>query len=552
MLRRRSVLKAVLLGSVASWAMNSNAFASSCGDHIVRIAGVFAPDTMNPFATWASFWPTCMTYDCLVGVDAQRHSDRKGFAKDWSVAKDETTWTINIWPDMKWSDGQPATARDAAFTYNYLIGSLGKPDELNVGWNNTSGLENISSVEAVDDLTLKIVTEGPTRWPVDNVILIVPEHVWKNVSYADARGNFQNVPPLVGTGPMIVEEFQQGQFVRFSPNRYFRTGQPATAGMIMRFFNTADPIAQGLKSGELDYGLGLTAAQSADLSKNPDMIVGRSPVEQRDYLAFNTLSGKGAGTTKAIQDPAFRDAIAYAINQKVIVDRAYRGNAQLGVGLAMPAASDFYSDLTDIRRGFDVAEAARRLDAAGYRDADGDGVREDKEGKSFQIELITGTFSGVLEIPIAAVQLIVGWLGQIGIPVSVTQLDAGALSARTTAPDSGGGNWDMVVASGWRSPTPHDLLSLGSSRQIGSANVAYWTNEKFDELLAEIDVTVDLKKSQQLVDQAARLIYTEAPYVMLAYPFVLDARRTDCFKGWGEQDMMSMWGYFPFDRLGSI
>ncbi|TIV05774.1 MAG: ABC transporter, partial [Mesorhizobium sp.] len=120
--------------------------------------------------------------------------------------------------------------------------------------------------------------------------------------------------------------------------------------------------------------------------------------EQRNYLAFNTLSGKGAGSTKALQDPAFRDSIGYAIDQKTIVDKAFRGHADPGVGLAMPVTVDYYSELSDIRRHFDLAEAGRRLDAAGYRDINGDGIREDKEGKSFQLDLITGTLSGMLEM----------------------------------------------------------------------------------------------------------------------------------------------------------
>ncbi|TIL39638.1 MAG: ABC transporter, partial [Mesorhizobium sp.] len=152
-LNRRAVVKALLLGSAAPWVMNSRAFASSCDDHIVRLAGIYAPDTMNPFATWSSFRPFVYTYDFLVNVDAQRHPDRKGFAKEWFVADDHLTWTFKIWPGMKWSDGQPATARDAAFTYNYLLGSIGKPDELNVGQSSTEGMQDVESVKALDDET---------------------------------------------------------------------------------------------------------------------------------------------------------------------------------------------------------------------------------------------------------------------------------------------------------------------------------------------------------------------------------------------------------------
>ncbi|RVD51015.1 ABC transporter substrate-binding protein, partial [Mesorhizobium sp. M8A.F.Ca.ET.023.02.2.1] len=446
----------------------------------------------------------------------------------------------------------PATARDAAFTYNYLRESIGTPNELNVGWNNAAGLENVESIRAIDDETLQIVTKLPTRWPVNNAVLIVPEHIWAKISHADARNTFRNDPPLVGTGPMIVSEFQPGQFVRLASNKYFRMGQPPMAGMILNLFNTADPIAQGLKSGNLDYGYGITSAQWEDLSNHSDIRVGQSRVEQRNYLAFNTASGEGAGSTKALQDTAFRDAIGYAIDQKTIVDRAFRGHADPGVGVVMPAATDYYSELSDIRRRFDLAEAARRLDAAGYLDTNGDGLREDEEGNSLQLELITGASGGGLEIPIAAVQLVAGWLGQIGIPVSVTQLETGALGARTAAPANGGGGWDLLVSSTWLSPTPHDILNLGNSKGIGTNNTSYWRNDKFDSLLSEADVTVDLAKSKQLVDEATRLIYTQAPYIMLCYPFLLDAHRTDCIQGWGTEDAVSMWGYFPFDRLRPV
>jgi len=551
-LSRRSVVKAMLLGSAAPWLFDSAAFAGSCGDHIVRVGASASPDTMNPFASWGLFWPATFTYDFLVGVDAQRHSDRKGFAKEWSVADDKITWTFTIWPNMKWSDGKPATAKDAAFTYNYLRDSLDKPDELNVGWNNTSGLENVQSITAVDDETLKIVTKVPTRWPIDNTTMIVPEHVWKSISYADARGAFANNPPLVGTGPMIVEEFRRSQYARLTPNEYFRTGRPATAGMIFNFFPTVDSIAQGLKSGDLDYGLGLAAAQWADLPKDPAIVVGESRTENRVFLAFNTLSGKGAGSTKALQDPAFRDAIGYAIDQKAIVERAMRGHADPGLGLVIPAAADYYSDLSDIKRHFDLAEAGRRLDAAGYRDKNGDGVREDKEGKSFQLELITSSEGGNGVQTITTVQLIAAWLGQVGIPVSVTQLDGSAFGARWKTPENGGGAWDLLVDSNWLSPAPSDLLTLGSSKAVGTNNRSYWKSEKFDSLLSQIEVTVDLKRSQELVDQAVRLIYAESPYIILCYPFILEARRKDCFEGWGTKDIMSMWSYFPFDRLRPV
>ncbi|MER8486496.1 ABC transporter substrate-binding protein [Mesorhizobium sp. M1322] len=60
------------------------------------------------------------------------------------------TWTFKIWPGMKWSDGHPAAANDVTFTYNYLLKSIGTPDELNSGFNDTSGLDLVQSMTALD------------------------------------------------------------------------------------------------------------------------------------------------------------------------------------------------------------------------------------------------------------------------------------------------------------------------------------------------------------------------------------------------------------------
>ncbi|TIP99987.1 MAG: hypothetical protein E5X61_38430 [Mesorhizobium sp.] len=59
-----------------------------------------------------------------------------------------------------------------------------------------------------------------------------------------------------------------------------------------------------------------------------------------------------------------------------------------------------------------------------------------------------------------------------------------------------------------------------------------------------------MNKSKELVDQAARLIYTDAPYIMLCYPKMLQAYRKDCLEGWGED--LTLWSYSPFDRLKPI
>lgn len=519
---------------------------------ILRIGQVAAPDSLNPFATYAAFFPQTWIYDQLVGVDAQRHRDRLGFAKSWSVSSDGLTWTFKIWPNMKWSDGQPATAQDVKFTYDYIKSSVGKPDELNSGWNSTAGFDVVQSVNVVDPQTVTITTTHPSTWPIDNTNFIVPQHVWQSISYANARGPFKNPPPTVGTGPMIATQWQQGQsYFTFKPNPYFRNGKPAWSEATFSYYSSSDPMVQSLEAGTLDYGYGLTPTQFFALKGRKNIALDKVRIEQQDFMAFNTTSGQGHGSSTALQDAAFRDAVGYAIDVNAIANRGYQGLAQPGAGPIVPVASTYYSSLTSVRRNFSLSDAKQRLDAGGYR-LDSSGVRTDHQGKEIRLSLITGTPSGMDPVPIAVVDLIVGWLGQIGIPVTVTNLDSGAIYNKTSDPSSGGGGWDLAVAGRWYSPDPPTLLSIASGPAAGDNNVSYWSNADYDKLVNQISQTVNASQRKSLVNQASELVYKQAPAIFLDYPYFLGAYRTDHFQGWMRPEAASLWSYAPWDRLKPV
>jgi peptide/nickel transport system substrate-binding protein len=307
-------------------------------------------------------------------------------------------------------------------------------------------------------------------------------------------------------------------------------------------------MVTGLKDGSLDWIAPLTAAQWANLQGQSHIVVGETKIEQTDVLAFNTLAEVGKGSTAALQDPKFRDAVGYAIDQGAIVSRAFQGHADPGVGPIPPIAETYYSDLHDIQRQFDPVKAGQLLDAAGYK-LSGNGIRSDKQGNDIRLQLVYGTLSGTNQFPAAVVELIVAWLGQIGIPVTATRLDSAALYSKLELPSRGGGGFDLVVASRWYAPDAVSLLQIGATPTFVANNLSYWSNKEYDDLVNQVSVTVDVSTRKALVDKAARLIYTEAPFIFLDYPYQLDAHRDDHFIGWGDPDAVSTWSYFPLDRL---
>ena len=102
--------------------------AADAGKVVYKVGWTRQPDNLNPFIGFEApaFEMWYLTYDSLVGYDPKTLSPMKGenstgLATDWSVSGDGLTWTFKIRHNAKWSDGVPLTAKDVAFTYNYIV-----------------------------------------------------------------------------------------------------------------------------------------------------------------------------------------------------------------------------------------------------------------------------------------------------------------------------------------------------------------------------------------------------------------------------------------------
>ena len=130
----------------------------SSGKVVLRVGYVGEPDNLNPFVAqvFPSYLIFTTNYDFLVGVDAATlvPSKETGLAKDWSVSADGLTWTFTLRDNATWQDnGQPVTAADVAFMYEYIL----KNDMSNY----TSYVQGITKVTAVDPTTVQMVTKAP-------------------------------------------------------------------------------------------------------------------------------------------------------------------------------------------------------------------------------------------------------------------------------------------------------------------------------------------------------------------------------------------------------
>ena len=479
-----------------------------------------------------------INYDVLVGF-ADDLSPAPGFAESWSQSADKLTWTYKIRAGMRWSDGQPATSEDARFTIQMAL-DANKDGEASVGLGYVSAYfidAGIASVAAPDPTTLTITTKYPTDRVLGMDSPMLPKHIWSKQTYKTA-GDFKNDPPVIGTGPYTAVEWKTGQFVRFERNPYYWGTKGAADQIIIRFFpDASDKMVAAFKRGELDYIRNPNSQQFDQLKALPNVVALDSPSTGFTELGFNVYNKDipgGGASTKALRDPAFRDALGYAIDKQQILDKVYHGHGTLGTTMIPPYYVNFHVDPTNIRT-FNLDTARQKLDAAGYV-LDPSGARLDKEGKPLNLRMY---FPNDDPAYASDAQFIADWFGQIGIKVKSQGYDGGTLTSIETAPEAdppGKAKFDLFIW-GWAGDNgdPNTLLNIFLTRSIASqGSDSLYSNPAYDALYKTQNEAPDLAARKDAVAKMQQLIYDEAPYHILANDSELHVYRTDKFSGWAQ------------------
>ena len=164
-----------------------------------------------------------------------------GLASSWKGSPDKKTWTYTLRPNLKWSDGQPLTSADVAFTINRARKE---------SWlNYTSTVPNITATTPDPrTVVLKSSVADPKLPTMD--VYILPKHVWSK--YNAAAITKYNAKDGVGSGPFVLQSFQKGQFARLKANPNYWKGRPAIDQVIIRQFNNADAEVAALQRGQID------------------------------------------------------------------------------------------------------------------------------------------------------------------------------------------------------------------------------------------------------------------------------------------------------------
>jgi peptide/nickel transport system substrate-binding protein len=239
----------------------------------------------------------------------------------------------------------------------------------------------------------------------------------------------------------------------------------------------------------------------------------------------------------ALLDPEVRKAIGHAIDKQTLVNRVLNG---LGKPLETLSVSPNPAWTPDIpaadRFDFNLDKARQILEDAGYKDTNGDGIRE-MPGGGQALRFKYGERSES-DIGPGIREFVTGWLKKIGIATTVR-----VYSDTQLTPVIGKGDVDLF-AWGWTPfVDPDPELSYFRCNQVPSDpqdpsnyyNDASWCNKTYDRMYAEQNKELDHAKRVSVVHDMLKLMYEQAPYVVLDYSPDLQAYRTDRFTGWVKQ-----------------
>ena len=311
--------------------------------------------------------------------------------------------TIKIKDGMKWSDGQPIVADDVIYPYEVI----GNKDYTGVRYSDESakivGMEEykagkastISGIKKVDDKTVEISFKeiGQGIFTGGNGLLIyaMPKHYLKDVPIKDLEKSEKVRTKLVVAGPYTISSIVPGESIELKANPNYFRGKPKTEKVTVQVVNS-QTITAAMKSGKYDLVFDIPT-ELYKIYKDFDNIetLGRQELYY-SYLGFkmgkyDKAKGENIVNPNAkMADLKLRQALAYGLDINQMVKAFYDGLREKATSSVPPVFGKYYpKDLAGFP--YDPEKAKKLLDEAGYKDVNGDGYREDKNGKPFEIKI---------------------------------------------------------------------------------------------------------------------------------------------------------------------
>ena len=512
--------------------------ASSSNSTELKLLYWQSPTTLNPHLSNGTKdrEAASLIYEPLAAYDAEENlipilAEEIPTKDNGGISEDSTSITWKLKEGITWSDGEPLTAEDVVFTYQFITDPA-------TGATSLEFYGEVASVEAINDLTIKVTFIQPTPAPYSPFVggsgTILPEHIFRDYVGANARSAPGNTAPI-GTNAFQVRDFRPGDTIIYEPNPNFRGDAPAFTTVELKGGGDAVSAARAvLQTQEADYAWNIQAEpsviQNLEAGGNGKMEYVFKPLMERIYINFSDPNKEVNGETSQKDTPhpflsekPVREAISLAIDRDTIVGLLY-GEAGAVATNFIVAPEKYASNNTSYE--FDLEKAASLLDDAGWKDTNNNGIR-DKDGVEMNI-LFSSSVNPVRQ---KTQEIIKQNLESIGMSVELESVEPGVYFGDPTNPDSVYQfKSDLqLFAFDSETPEPDSYMELYACDQIAQKenqwskeNSSRYCNPEYEALLNQLKQETDQDKRQDLFIQMNDLLVEDIALIPLV-------RRSDAY-----------------------
>jgi peptide/nickel transport system substrate-binding protein len=489
--------------------------------------------------------------DALIGITPQGEyyaqlAKEVPSVQNGGISADGLTVTYHLREGIKWGDGKPCTCDDWKFTWEVQK----NPES---GVRSTTGWKDIQSVDCPNANTIifKFSTYFAPHLQIVGGSYPFPRHATGDP--AKMQEWAYNRAPL-GNGPYKFVEWASGDHITLARSEHYTRGPGNRSALldriIFKIIPSRDVGKQLLKTGEIDVLWGASEADIPDLAATAGTVLITTPDARSERLILNLrnpeIDAPSADRLRkeglwhwALGDVRVRQAINYGIDKKLLVDKLLYGkttpgSADINTGWAKPNLP---------ANVYDPQKAKQLLSEAGWKDTDGDGIREcdgcqyaDK-GRKLRLKIQTTSGDKLRE---QTEQVLAEMMKNIGIELYIENLPSAELLG-TFAAGAGRahGKFDIVMYTSGPGPDPQGQMeNYYASWNIPAAdnkglgyNFHRWINDEADQLIKLAGSSPDLQKRKDAYQRLCELIDQEVPAIYLYDRIKINAYR-DTLQGW--------------------
>ncbi|MFZ5769358.1 MAG: ABC transporter substrate-binding protein [Bacillota bacterium] len=415
--------------------------------------------------------------------------------------------TFKFRSGLKWADGQPLTARDAAFAYE-LVSDPKFPVKIYF-------YAPIKEVRVLDERTLLVTYRQPYPFAYQG-LHVVPEHYYRPIwEEYKARGgeyfkDFLNDERVsrkpLGNGAYVVDEWVPGDHITLKPNPHFSLGpKPQIQRVVFRVIPDVNTLMTNVITGDVhvtDGWLGLSQAQQVLNQAAGSVDVRFIPVSWFEHCTLSL-------DKPPFDDKRVRQAVLYAIDREKMVNSLFGGKYRVADSWLNEGHYAYHPNIKKYR--YDPDKARSLLADAGWHPGP-DGVLVNGKGMRFEVDLITIAGDATRQ---EVAEFIQGELSKVGIKVNIKPETATVIFSELL-PKKGPRPFNGMVM--WRWVMRLDSMGeIWETRNIPSPNLDGWSNEQSDRILAQAQRTMDKEERGALLRQQQDVFAEEVPVIPLYF-----------------------------------